>query len=98
VNSITKKTLAIIASGAIPALAFAGSAGGGAEIGPVNGSGTEGPQTSNSTQKTAVQANQFGTMPPNASAGMSGGKQTTSVNAKSKTTSKTSTNTNRGGR
>jgi hypothetical protein len=93
VNSITKKILAIIASGALPALALAAPGGGGAAIGPVNGSGTQGPQTTNTAQKTAVQQTNTGSIPPNAQSGMSGGKQTTSVKAKSKATSKTTTNT-----
>ena len=99
-NSLKKTTLTIIASGlALPALALAEPGGGGAAIGPVNGSGTQNPQTPNTPQKAAVQgANQYGTMPPNAEDGMSGGsgvKQNTSVNAKTRATSKSLNRTSR---
>lgn len=96
-KSLTKKTLAILASGlAVPVLALAAPGGGGAAIGPVNGSGTQGPQTTNTAAKTSVQSTNTGSIPPNAQSSMSGGKQTTNVSAKSKTTSKTTTNS--GGR
>ena len=57
-NSTTKKILAIIASAALPAFALAAPGGGGAAIGPVNGSGTQEPQTT--AQKTTLQQTNTG--------------------------------------
>jgi len=108
VNSTTKKILAIIASGmAVPALALAEPGGGGAAIGPVNGSGVQGPQATSSAQKAATQGTNFGSIPPNAQSGMSSGfsaKQNTnasssgvntSANLKTKTSSKSLNRTTR---
>jgi hypothetical protein len=71
VNSITKKILVIIAGGlAVPVLALAGAKGGGAAIGPVNGSGAG----NNTDLKTLTRSgtNQFGTVPPNAQSSAGG--------------------------
>lgn len=100
-NSITKRTLAIIASGlAVPALALAQPGSGGAAIGPVNDSGPQNP-TMNAAQKTAVQQGQTGSIPQNAQSGMSSGsntKQSTNVSAKTKTTTKNTSTNNTGGK
>ncbi|HLW34858.1 MAG TPA: hypothetical protein VKS98_04285 [Chthoniobacterales bacterium] len=96
-NSTTKKILAIIASGALPVLAFAAPGSGGAAIGPVNGSGAQSP-TTNTAQKTTVGTNQYGTIPPNAQSGMSSGKVSVKQNTNVKAKSTTQSTTTSGGR